>query len=302
MKFNINELNKYIIGADTDSMFIGLEPILKYQNENIDLDNKDEVIPKVRELQKIFETKLNNFQDIAAKKLFNCSTHYFDYKPEFIVQSVYWSGKRRYAQLLVDREGKPIEKFVIMGLDITKSNFGPYFSKFGEKLIKDILKGKPKKELDKEVMAFKQSIQTVDWKKLVKPSGLKKIDEYIEAPPRAGEIFSKLKLKCPVNTKSVIYTNDLLRFYKLNDKYPEFVIGDKVNIVKLKDNPYKIDVIGLNGYNDAPQIIKIVEQFIDREGIFETVMQNKLETIYSDLGWDLFLNPYISNFKTIEID
>lgn len=302
MKFNINETNKYIIGADTDSLFIGLEPILKHKFPDLDLNDKVKVIPIVRSLQKEFEAKTNTFQNKAAKNLFNCSNHFYDFKPEFIVQTVYWSNKRRYAQLLVDREGKPIEKFVIMGLDITKSNFGPYFSKFGEQLIKDILLGKPKKELDKEVMEFKKSINTIEWKKLLKPSGLKKLDEYIDSPPKAGEIFSKLRLKCPVNSKSAIFSNDLLRFYKLTNKYPEFTIGDKVNIAKLKDNPYKIDVLALNGYSDAPEIIKIVEKYIDRSEIWDTTMQNKLQTIYDDLKWDLNTNEYFSKLNLIEID
>jgi hypothetical protein len=302
MKFNINETNKYIIGADTDSLFIGLEPILKHKFPDLDLNDKTTVIPIVRSLQKEFEIKTNTFQNKAAKNLFNCSNHFYDFKPEFIVQTVYWSNKRRYAQLLCDREGKPIEKFVIMGLDITKSNFGPYFSKFGEQLIKDILLGKPKAELDKEVMEFKKSINTIEWKKLLKPSGLKKLDEYIESPPKAGEIFSKLRLKCPVNSRAGIVTNDLLRFYNLNKEYPEFIIGDKINIAKLKDNPYKIDVIGLNGYRDSHIILDIVEKFIDRDGLFESIMYNKLQTIYNDLGWELNLNPYMNNLNFIEID
>lgn len=302
MKYNLDDHNTHVKIADTDSLFIGFEEVIKKYHPEWDLSDKKTVLPYVKQLQKEVGEKINAYQTPAAKQLFNCDIHYFDLKPEFVVQRTYISGTRRYAQLLVDREGKPIEKFQISGLDITKSNFGPYFSKFGEQLIKDILLGKPKKELDKEVMEFKKSINTIEWKKLLKPSGLKKLDEYIESPPKAGEIFSKLRLKCPVNSKSAIYTNDLLRFYKLTNKYPEFTIGDKVNIAKLKDNPYKIDVLALNGYSDAPEIIKIVEKYIDRRGVWETVIENKLQTIYNDLKWDLNTNEHFSKLNLIEID
>ena len=58
--------------------------------------------------------------------------------PEFIFKSAYLSGKRRYALNMVDREGMEVDKMVVMGLDITKSNFPPYFKGFGDELIKKI--------------------------------------------------------------------------------------------------------------------------------------------------------------------
>ncbi len=67
--------------------------------------------------------------------------------------------------------------------------------------------------------------------------------EYIERKPMPGELFSKLKLKCPVNTKAAIIYNDFLRHKNLHVKYPEFTIGDKMYIAILKPNPYQIEVI-----------------------------------------------------------
>jgi hypothetical protein len=64
----------------------------------------------------------------------------------------------------------------------------------------------------------------------------------------------------------------------------------------LKPNPYQLTVVGLNGYNDSPEIIEIVEKYIDREGLFDSIMRNKLETLYNDIGWELTLNEHISKF------
>jgi hypothetical protein len=277
-------------------LFIILGPILQKQYPDLDLDDINEVLPKVRPLQKEIGEKLNNYQSVLAKKLLNSNEHYFDLKPEFIFKKAYWSGKRRYAQHIVDQEGIERDDIVMMGLDIMKSNFPPYFRNFGEELIKSILFGKSKTEIDKFVMDFKNSMQTVEWTKLLKPTGLKKLDEYIERKPMAGELFSKLKLKCPINTKASILYNDILRFKGLTKQYPEFTIGDKMYIAYLKPNPYKIDVIGYNGYNDPPEITQLIDKFIDRDGLFDSVMRNKLETLYSDISWDLSLNPYKSMF------
>jgi hypothetical protein len=67
-------------------------------------------------------------------------------------------------------------------------------------------------------------------------------------------------------------------------------------IAYLKPNPYRLNVIGCNGYNDPPEIQEFIEKYIDRGIIFESVMKNKLESIYNDLGWDLNLNPIQSKF------
>jgi hypothetical protein len=144
---------------------------------------------------------------------------------------------------------------------------------------------------------FRTELRTIDWKQILKPTGLKKMGSYLAGPPRAGEIFSKLALKCPINTKAAIYTNDILRFKSLDKKYPKFQIGDKIYIVYLKDNPYRIDVIALNGYNDAPELLEFAEKYIDRDGLFDGVLKNKLESLYSDLGWGaVVLNQNINKF------
>jgi hypothetical protein len=151
----------------------------------------------------------------------------------------------------------------------------------------------------KDVMKFKDSIVIIDWKNLLKPTGLKKIDEYIDSRPKPGEIFSKLETKCPINTKSAIYYNDLLKFKKLDKQFNTFQIGDKMFIAYLKDNPYKIEVIGFNGYNDPPFITEFIEKYLDKTKIFDSVIKNKLETIYEDLKWGkpIFNNNINKFFK-----
>ena len=69
----------------------------------------------------------------------------------------------------------------------------------------------------------------------------------------------------------------------------------------LKENPYRIDVIGFNGYNDPPEIMDFIEKYIDREGLFDSVMKNKLESIYLDLKWGLpIFNKKINKFFKFE--
>ena len=288
---------EFVIASDTDSLYMHLTELLKHRNPDLDYNNREEKIKRLLvltdELQEVTNENLFNI----SKNLFNIKgAHHFELKQEVIAEKAYWAGKRRYAIYIVNKEGIDVEELEMKGLDIMKSNFPPYFRNFGEELIKSILFSKPKKDIDTFVMDFKNSIQTIEWIKLLKPTGLKKMDEYIESRPKAGELFSKLKLKCPVNTKAAIIYNDLLRHKKLHIKYPEFTIGDKMYIAILKPNPYKIEVIGYNGYNDPPEITDLINKYIDRDGLFDSVIRNKLEGVYDDIGWSLNLNPFKAKF------
>jgi hypothetical protein len=288
---------RHVLASDTDSAYFTLTKLLQKLYPDSDSWPREKRIEALLKITDKIQEKANTNLNNISKEFFNIqSKHHFVLKQEVIAEKAYWAGKRRYAMYIVNKEGVPIEELEMKGLDIMKSNFPPYFRNFGEELIKSILFGKPKEEIDKFVMDFKNSIQTVDWKKLLKPTGLKKMDEYVDRKPTAGEIFSKLKLKCPVNTKAAIATNDILRFKKLCKQYPEFTIGDKMYIAALKPNPYQLTVVGLNGYNDAPEILEIVNKYIDREGLFDSIIRNKLEGVYNDLKWTLNLNKHKASF------
>ena len=290
---------KFVIASDTDSLYMELTDLLKKRNPDLNYNDREAKIKQLLVLTEELQTVANDNLNNITRNLFNMNgKHHFVLKQEVIAEKAYWSGKRRYAMYIVNKEGVEIEELEMKGLDIMKSNFPPYFKNFGEELIKSILFSKPKEEIDKFVMEFKNSIQTVEWIKLLKPTGLKKMGEYIERKPMPGELFSKLKLKCPVNTKAAIIYNDFLRHKNLHTKYPEFTIGDKMYIAILKPNPYHIEVMGYNGYNDPPEVTELINKYIDRDGLFDSVIRNKLEGVYDDIGWSLNLNPFKAKFFT----
>jgi hypothetical protein len=202
---------------------------------------------------------------------------------------------------IVNKEGVPVEELDIKGLDLMKSNFPPLFRQFGESILNQIIFGKAKHEIDKQLLEFKTKINTIDWRELLKPTGLKQLSSYVDSYPRNGEIFSKLKLKCPINTKAAIRYNDLLQFKGLDKQYSKFQVGDKMLIAYLKDNPFKIDCIGFNGYNDPPQITEFIEKYINRGLLFDNVMKNKIESLYDDIGWGMpIFNANFNKFFTFD--
>jgi hypothetical protein len=303
MNRHINSLLKtdkdYIITSDTDSLFIQVKDILV--SKGVDLTDKEACIASTLEIASELQKIANTFIGEFAKKSFNIPgdrEHYFELKQEVVIERSYHSGKRRYAMLIVNKEGVATEEMIMMGLDLMKSNMPPLYKKFGQNLLKEIMSGKPKSEIDKAIIEFKSQLDKMDWNDLAKPTGVKQINSYIAKRPSPGEIFSEFKLKAPVNTKSAVYYNDLLKFKKLDKKYSRFVEGDKMKYVSLKPNPYNIDTLGFRGNGEDPEfILEFINKYVDREEAFNSVLLNKLTGVFEDLNWDFpVLNSKINKF------
>ena len=289
----------HIITSDTDSLFIQVKDILVFKG--VDLTDKEACIKATLEIATELQKVSNDFIGKFALKAFNIPDdrqHYFELKQEVVIERSYHSGKRRYAMLIVNKEGVATEEMVMMGLDLMKSNMPPLYKKFGQNLLTEIMRGKPKSEIDKRIVDFKSSLNELPWNDLAKPTGVKQINSYIAKRPSPGEIFSEFKLKAPINTKSAVYYNDLLKFKKLDKKYSRFIEGDKMKYVSLKPNPYNIDTLGFRGNGEDPEfIIDFINKYIDREDAFNSVLLNKLTGVFEDLNWDFpVLNSKINRF------
>lgn len=286
----------YVITADTDSLFFELKDLIKKRKPDVDINNREDVVPVALEITKEYQDKTKPFLQNLCKNLFNVDNEYFELKQEVVLERGYFAGKRRYAQFIVNKEGVPTEELDIKGMDVMKSNMNPMYRKFGEEILLDIMYGKTKKDIDTKIIDFKKSLNSVPIKNIAKPTGVKNINKYIASKPQSGQIFSKLELKCPINTKAAIWYNDLLRFKKLDKQYPCFTEGDKMYYVQLKDNPYKIEVLGFTG-NDPEFITEFIDKFIDKEAGFNSTLLNKLQGIYEDLKWSFpSLNAYVNKF------
>jgi hypothetical protein len=290
------EEKDYVVTSDTDSLFIQVKDLVLQRYP--ETKTKDEYIKATLEITTEIQKAANDNINRVTREYFNVGTrdHYFELKQEVIIERGYFAGKRRYAMYIVNKEGVTVDELDMKGLDLMKSNMTPMYSKFGEKLIQDIMFGKAKPEIDQQIIDFKKYVKTMPIEEVAKPTGVKNIESYIERAPKAGEIFSTLKLKCPINTKAAIYYNDLLKFKKVDKQYPRFTVGDKMKYIQLKTNPYGIDVIGFTG-NDPDFINKLIDEFADREEGFESTLLNKLKGIYEDLGWNFpSLNDKVNKF------
>lgn len=290
----------YIIISDTDSLYISLQDILENKHgKNIKDKNQ-----KILEISKEIQDEANFYLNTLSKKLFNIDPklHYFQLKQEVIAQSVLTTGKRRYGMFITNKEGVDIppdnkEAFDAKGLELFKSNMNKIFRVFGEKLIRAILFGEPKEEIDQSIIDIYRSLRNIDFRLLGKPTGVSYIKKYTKRNPLVGEIFSKLEKGAPMNTKSAIYYNDLLKFKNLDKKYEPIIEGDKIFIINLKENPYRIDTIAIPNSKIPKDVDKFINDYIDIDGIFESILLSKLKELYKDIGWSFpLLNPHIAKF------
>ena len=91
------------------------------------------------------------------------------------IRSAFFSGKRRYAQYITKKEGVPCDEIDVKGLDFKKSNFPPLFRTFFEGILHKILFGATREEIDKEILAFKESLKDIDFVQISKPTGVKNV-------------------------------------------------------------------------------------------------------------------------------
>jgi len=288
----------FVAYCDTDSVYIHAESLLRhlYPNfEEMDEKEKDEVLEKLA-LQ--YQDIITKYYDTLAKECFNVSEHRLEMKTEAVIRSAYFRSTRRYAQWITKQEGVEQDTLDIKGLEFKKANFPQVLGKFFGGILIDILKDAKKEEIDDRIRVFKKKILdgTIPLNTLGNPTAVKKLNKYTKAKARPGEIFSQLEKGAPASVKAAVAYNDLLRFWKLNKKYSYITQGDKIKWIYLEPNAYQIEAIGFLSYEIPPKIAEFIEKHADRKKIFDSILLNKLEGLYSDMEWSLNLNPYKNKF------
>lgn len=287
--------------VDTDSNYFHAEPILRHLYPNFDQMSVNERDDALEQIALKYQDIITKSYDTLAKECFNVPTHRLEMKTECVIRSTYFRATRRYAQWITKKEGIAKEELDVKGLEFKKANFPPVLGDFFKTTLIDVLKGTKQSEIDERVKDFKNKILSGDISilKLGNPTSVKKLNNYIERKAKAGEMFSIVGKGAPASVRATIVYNDLVRFWKLNDTYSYIVQGDKVKWVYLKPNPYQIEALAFLDFEIPDKIYKFIETYVDRKKIFDTILLNKLEGFYSDLGWNLNLNPYQNLFFNI---
>ena len=289
----------YCAYMDTDSVYIHAEPILKNLYPNFQQMTSEEKDSALEKLALEYQDIITDSYDTLASECFNVNNHRLEMKTECVIRSAYFRATRRYAQWITKQEGIAKESLDVKGLEFKKANFPPILGKFFKNILVDVLKGTEQEEIITRVKEFKSQILdgTISLTELGNPQSVKKLNKYVSRKPRAGEMFSTLEKGATAAIKATVAYNDLLRFWKLNTQYPYITQGSKIKWIYLKPNPYQIESLAfMPGADIPPKINEFIEKYADRKKIFDSILLNKLEGFFDDLGWVFNLNPYQQQF------
>ena len=273
----------YNIYTDTDSVYFSALPLVKHRNPTINEQSDEEMVPAILAVAKEVQQYINKTYDVMSKRLFNIEKHRFDIKQETIAKSGFWVAKKRYAQWIINDNTVPCDKIDAKGLDVKRSDFPTYFKGVMEQVLSDILKGVNKSDIDKKILDFKEGMETQPKKDVAKNSAVKELSKYDDGTYSLG----KFPKGTPAHVKSAIAYNQLLKYYKCPFKFEPMKDGDKIKWVYLKRNNLGLDTVGFTGWNDPPEIEKIINDYTDLDAIWEGALQNKIDDFYNAMKWDL---------------
>jgi hypothetical protein len=275
----------YVIYVDTDSTFCPAIPLLDKRFPDWKELPEEEIASMVAEIAEETGNFVNDFYNIFAKKVFNVTDHRLEIKTEIVDKAAFWIKKKRYAQWKTLENGlKPEEgeELDIKGLDVKRSSFPTSFQELMKTVLIMILNDETELNISNVISEFKSGMKNIEPKLIAKNSAVKNMSEYDKG--RRETIFS-FKKGSPAQVKSALFYNDCLKHFKCPFTYEPMKDGDKIKWVYLKRNPYGIDILGFNGYNDPPEIMNIIETYIDYKKIFEKELEGKLQDFFDALGW-----------------
>jgi DNA polymerase elongation subunit (family B) len=292
-KFVNGQINKrcgttdvdYIIAMDTDSLYINFAPLV-----SVDKPENPKMFC-VKEIGLVAET-LNKLYSVMVVRMYNSSLNRIVIAADVVTSAALWTSKKHYAMLKVyDMElKKDIDKLEVKGLDMVRSSYPKKFREFMGEVLMDLLKSTTKKELDAKILAFKAKMKDFELQDIAKNTGVafvSKNENKVNYDPKGRDPFNFIS-KTTAQAKAALAYNDMLKKYKLSDTEP-IMDGGKIKWVYLHDNPLGLDGLAFKDDGRDPKLIMdFLNKYVDRERIWESELQTKLEDFYSAVKWDIF--------------
>jgi len=283
-----------------DSIFFSAGPIIQKRFPNHTFS--DIVLSKhILDITSEVQLYLNNSYDYFAQKFCNLDKHRFEIKQEVIAKSALFITKKRYAMRIINDNGVRVNKLLIKGMDIVRSNFATGFRTVLQAVVEDVLAKVPKEKIDTRILEFRKNMALMDIRELATPTGVNGIKKYTKSriskslskftSSSGKSVMSQFVKGAPAHVKAAIAYNDLLRDMKLNNKYSYIRSGDKIRHVYLKSiNPYKIDSLAFRGDEDPEEIMSFIKEYIDIDKTYDRQLKKKFSSVYTVLHWSTPVN------------
>jgi len=274
---NLNTINKdYIIGADTDSVYICLDELVK---KNCPDKSKEEIVEFLdKASSKIIEPFISKcYEELAVYT--NAYSQKMVMKREVIADKGIWTGKKHYLLNVYNSEGVKYKepKAKIVGLEAVKSST-PSLCRQGIKDALKIILNQDEDTLIKFIDEFRTKFFQASFKEIASPRGCNNLTEYQDK----DLIFSK---GTPFHVRGALVYNNLLRKKGLDTSCEVIGNSDKIRYIYLKlPNPCRSNVISCP--DDLPKELGL-DKYIDYEIQFEKTFMVPLNIVLKVINWSV---------------
>lgn len=206
-------------------------------------------------------------------------------------KAVFLSKKKRYALRVLDNEGLRYEHphLKITGLEVIKSST-PAGVKDGLKGILNYVLENDRPGLIQYINKQRELFMKLPIDDIAIPRSITKYDAYTEEGIEERQKLQAAtgtirKIAIPIHNRAANMYNELIDKYKLNKEYMKIKSGDKIKMLFLTpDNPTGSNVIA---YLDRFPKEFGLEQYIDKNMIFEKMFIDCVKNITDDFYWNL---------------
>jgi DNA polymerase elongation subunit (family B) len=261
--------------SDTDSVYISIQPILDKLNWSLTEDGKikKEVYELVEKLDKHVNVEILNW---ARSELYSVDPR-FVFKREVIADVGIFLQKKRYILHVLDKEGKIVDEFKFVGVELVRSTTPKKVKKLIEHITKTSLLTQNVKRANESYKESYELFCKLSPDDVALRSSINNMDAYSE-----NVASLKFKKGTPSHIKGAIAHNFLVKQLNLTDKVEEIQTGQKVKKLYCAKNKYGLDAICYSAILPDEFGLKV-----DWDKMFSKLVTQPIERLYEAIGWNL---------------
>ena len=271
-----------------NSIYITIHPVLEklgYKLLTEDNDVTNEASKIIDEIDEALNVGINDW----ARNILYTTDPRFLFKRETIAEAGVFLMKKRYILHVNDNEGKKVDKFKYVGVEVAKSTISKEIKGFIKNIMNTTLLTKSAKltnEVYKKVYEDFKSLNLDDIAFRVSVNNYNKF--------AANATLNKFEKGTPAQVKASIGYNLLLKELNIEDKYERITSNQKVKWFYVKKNIYGLDAIAYP--SEFPVEFNMLQ--IDHKRMFEKQLVSAIERLYNSVNWML---PDVGNQTTTNL-
>lgn len=269
-----------IIYSDTDSAYIHLNQLViklkeKYPKitdlqitEKLDSFYKKVLDPIIKEGYK----ELKEYMNTPENKMFMAR--------ETISSKAFWTGKKKYAMLVIDDEGVRYEnpELKVKGIEIVRSSTPKVVRKSLKKAVRFILE-----DIDKfyeYIASYRKEFDKFSPEEIAFPRGVNNMAKYID-----GNSYKK---GTPIALRASFAYNNFIKKHGIQQSFSEIMTGEKIKFVYMKmPNPVFENVFG---FLSRMPIEKDLPKYVDYDMMYDKTFMSVINNICKHLNINTNIN------------